>query len=327
MPFKPFNYGDTIAQAQGINNLRSRNALMKQELDPDSMQNQLRAAQIRQLQAQAANPGGARLGQINPRDFTAESISAYQKSGNMRDLVRYNQPRQPIRVDTGDGVEIWTIDPATRQPVLIKRLDKKVPVDQTPDHKAAVETAVKEAETDALVDRQYELDDVDSVLKSQNQLGVMLTQNQKLDQVIKLSKNGANTGPLMQYLPTMRAQTVKMENLQRSMGLDIVGAVTFGALSKGELDLALNTAIPTNLSGPALVKWARDKQAANDKLAKYYLEQVKFIRGGGTQAEWLDKVNTAGGINSSIGAIEEGADFSGKGDETYEQRRARILGQ
>mgnify|MGYP003643589292 CR=1 FL=1 len=111
-----------------------------------------------------------------------------------------------------------------------------------------------------------------------------------LDEGIDLLENeGANTGVISKLLPTVRASSIKLKNLQNRLGLDIIGAVTFGALSKGELDLALNTALPRNLSEDQLVGFLRDKRNAQVKLRDSITEFAQFTGAGDkTIAEWLE---------------------------------------
>ena len=53
--------------------------------------------------------------------------------------------------------------------------------------------------------------------------------------------------------------------------------MAFGALSESELELALQTALPTNLSEDALSDWLRRKRDAQDKLADYLTQQARFL--------------------------------------------------
>lgn len=114
--------------------------------------------------------------------------------------------------------------------------------------------------------------------------------NALLKQVIDEVRDGAETGPLADKLPSFRAETVRLNQLKNKLGLDVVGSVTFGALSEGELKLALNTALPTNLDGPELVEWADNKIEAQEKLAAYLEEQAIFLdKSGNTPAMWLEQ--------------------------------------
>lgn len=108
-----------------------------------------------------------------------------------------------------------------------------------------------------------------------------------LNEVVKLVGEGADTGPISQFFPSFRAASVKLDQLQNRLGLDVVGATTFGALSKGELDLAKDVALPKALQGPELIKWVNVRVAAQTKLANYYEEQAIFLGQGNSQSDWL----------------------------------------
>ena len=90
-------------------------------------------------------------------------------------------------------------------------------------------------------------------------------------------------------LPNWNASTVELENLRNQLGLDVVGSVTFGALSESELELALQTALPTNLSENELSDWLRRKRDAQDNLADYLTLQARFLSTPGrTLDQWID---------------------------------------
>lgn len=111
-----------------------------------------------------------------------------------------------------------------------------------------------------------------------------------LEEGINLIQNeGASTGVIADLLPTVRASSIKLKNLQSRLGLDIIGAVTFGALSKGELDLALSTALPGNLPENELIQFLTDKRNAQVKLRDQITEFAQFTGAGDkTSAEWLE---------------------------------------
>lgn len=108
-----------------------------------------------------------------------------------------------------------------------------------------------------------------------------------IDAAIEAVNNGANTGFLAKKFPSIKAASVMLDNIQGRMALDVIGAVTFGALSQGELDLAREVALPTGLKGPALVGHLQKRKAAQQKLRDYYGEQIQFLDQGGTVAGFL----------------------------------------
>jgi len=98
------------------------------------------------------------------------------------------------------------------------------------------------------------------------QLPQLDKQIRNLDRTVAAIDAGADTGRIMSMLPSFREASIKLDQLRGELGLDIVGMTTFGALSKGELDLALATGLPDKMDEPALRKWALEKKAAVEKL-------------------------------------------------------------
>lgn len=101
-----------------------------------------------------------------------------------------------------------------------------------------------------------------------------------------IEKEGATTGFIQDFLPNMRASTRKFANLRRKLGLNVVASVTFGALSEGELNLAMDVALPKGISPEATVKWIKDRMAAQQKLADN-LEDAALYLADHTVAELI----------------------------------------
>lgn len=111
--------------------------------------------------------------------------------------------------------------------------------------------------------------------------------NESLKEVARLAAEGGDTGPIAKRLPSFRKQSIELDNMKNRLGLDVIGSVTFGALSEGELRLALDTALPP-LNDPDLIDWANRKIVAQEKLADYFQEQAIFLsKQGNKQADWL----------------------------------------
>jgi hypothetical protein len=99
-----------------------------------------------------------------------------------------------------------------------------------------------------------------------------------IDEAITAIDQGANTGAVAQYLPSVTDASKQLDAAARRMGLDVVGSVTFGALSEGELKMAMSTALPKDMDPPQLRKWLVDKKTAQTKLASY-LESAAIYLG------------------------------------------------
>jgi hypothetical protein len=125
-------------------------------------------------------------------------------------------------------------------------------------------------------------------------------------------EEGANTGFIVDNFPSWKDSTIALDNVKNRLGLDVVGSVTFGALSASELDLALNTALPTNKTEEGLVKWIEDKIVAQEKLQDYLYEQAIFLADGDkTVGDWLRKQKADQKESKRIEAKrrQEGTDF------------------
>ena len=104
-----------------------------------------------------------------------------------------------------------------------------------------------------------------------------------LDEARRLvAEENATTGYLASFLPDWKASTIALRQVQRELGLDVVGSVTFGALSQEELTLALRVALPETMEGPALIDWIDRKKVAQQKLSAYLLDQAYFFSEGDT---------------------------------------------
>jgi hypothetical protein len=121
-----------------------------------------------------------------------------------------------------------------------------------------------------------------------------------IDEAIAAIDAGASSGVIASKLPNITAASIQLANVRNQLGLDVIGSVTFGALSEGELNLALDTALPTGLAPKDLRAYLVNKKTAQTKLAGYLTEQATYLsKKGNTLAGWLEKVENRGNSASS----------------------------
>jgi hypothetical protein len=114
------------------------------------------------------------------------------------------------------------------------------------------------------------------------------TNIRNLDEGIQLLEDGAQTGVVEKMLPSIRRNSIKLDNLQGRLGLDVLHSTTFGALSAAELKFALSTALPTGLEPDALKDWMIQKRDAQEKLADYIEASAIFLgTPGNTVKDWM----------------------------------------
>lgn len=148
-----------------------------------------------------------------------------------------------------------------------------------------------------------------------------------VDVAITALDNGARAGAIDKYFPDITAASASLTNAMNRLGLDVIGSVTFGALSEGEMKLAMETAVPRNLNEADLRKWLVDKKAAQTKAAQALREAAIYLgTPGNTLAKWLDSK----GITAAPSASEAGSGSQGETGQAGESvwdlvREAEIL--
>lgn len=127
-----------------------------------------------------------------------------------------------------------------------------------------------------------------------------------INEAIDAIDKGANTGVIASKFPNITAASIQLANVRNQLGLDVIGSVTFGALSEGELNLALDTALPTTLSPKDLKTYLVNKKTAQEKLVGYLSKQATYLqKPGNTLAGWLEMVENQGGSAPSVPAVDQ----------------------
>jgi len=108
-----------------------------------------------------------------------------------------------------------------------------------------------------------------------------------LEDAKRALESGAQTGFFAQFLPNISRSATELENVRGRLGLDVVGSVTFGALSQGELDLALDIGLPTNMDEDYLKGWVQERIDAKKKLLVNLQEAASFLSRGNSIGDWM----------------------------------------
>ena len=115
------------------------------------------------------------------------------------------------------------------------------------------------------------------------------SQASSLNEAVQALDNGAGSGVIKQYLPAWNASTARLREAANKLGLDIVSATTFGALSKGELDLSLRTALDITLPPAELRTLISEKIRVIEKAKGELLNAILYLSSEGATVEEYTK--------------------------------------
>ena len=115
-----------------------------------------------------------------------------------------------------------------------------------------------------------------------------------IDSAIKAIDDGANTGPVDNWFPSFKTSTIELQNAGNRMGLDVIGAVTFGALSAGEMKLAMSTALPMDMQPKELKTWLGTRKRAQHKLRAEMMKVAQHFESNGSISDYLEKMKVKG---------------------------------
>ena len=90
-------------------------------------------------------------------------------------------------------------------------------------------------------------------------------------------RNGQNiSGLITRFFPDISVEAAELRNARNALGLDVIGSVTFGALSAGELELALSQGLPLGLNEPQLLEYIERRELALKKYRQSLMEAANI---------------------------------------------------
>jgi hypothetical protein len=126
----------------------------------------------------------------------------------------------------------------------------------------------------------------DTLDKANAVLGSLST----IDSAIAAIDGGAKAGPVYKMLPNITESSAALSTAMNQMGLDVISSVTFGALSEGEMKLAMETAVPRDLGPEALRSYLVKKRDAQAKAAAALQNAARYLtKPGNSISGWLDQ--------------------------------------
>jgi hypothetical protein len=108
-----------------------------------------------------------------------------------------------------------------------------------------------------------------------------------LSNIIKSIDKGATVGKISGLFPSFNQATLEFEQAAKELGLGVIGATTFGALSGPELKLAMEVGFPDFKNAKEARDYAVRKKAAIEKLQIELENAADFFDGTKTRTDWM----------------------------------------
>ena len=244
-------------------------------------ENQTTAANVPEIISYLQNKGYTELANIVAND--PKQAKDVLKQVMQKELSKQASPTVSTpRIDEETGEEyILITNPQTGKVEKVMTGGRG----ETAAGKREEETRIKREEASGIVGRNSST----AILNIADNLATQLA---AYDDIEKSLLEGAYTG-IGSFIPTFRDSTIRLENAVNRLGLGVIGGTTFGALSESELNFALSTAFPTNLSREEALKFVRDKKAAQARVRQELISEAAKMNRMGYDAylEDLRKLN------------------------------------
>jgi len=263
---------------QIINNELMRQKAVVQQLVSQGQLPETELQEIDAAMAMVSQPGGLQTLSQGTNSFL-QSVSGRREepqTASQKDFGTYQALKQKADT-TGDEGDVVAAEQYGRRAGFIRpteqqKADIKVTADVRKDLLKQATSVSKDA--------------FDQLKGTRNSISTM-------QEAIKSIDAGASSGFFDKFLPSFKESTIALENAAQRMGLDVISATTFGALSEGELKLAMDTAVPKNLQPKALKTWLGARIKAKQKLSRELSKMaIELGKGKTTIAEYLEKNTT-----------------------------------
>jgi hypothetical protein len=138
-----------------------------------------------------------------------------------------------------------------------------------------------------------------------NQTGASIS---TINSAIDAIDSGAKSGPVYNMLPKFDESSAALNSAMNQMGLDVISSVTFGALSAGEMNLAMETAVPRNLDPQELRSYLVKKRDAQMKARDALMAAARYLTTpGNTVTGWMDQQSQRPAVVPSQTPVNSGA--------------------
>jgi hypothetical protein len=231
------NIASTYMNAKGQNDkIRQNRAALMRQREQDELNRRYRESQI--YKNEMGGSAGGKIGTINPRDFTAESVAKYQQTGDINSLVRY----APKVVDIGgiqhrENTETGKWEPIVdlNSPDYLAQIDRQVKLKQ--EEQSALDFTAEQSKW-----QSGEVNYLNNINGSEQKLDVINDTAAEIKNLVSGWTTGG--GGLLNKLPGSDSRklaglldTIKANSAFTTLTELKAAGGTLGAISEAELNL------------------------------------------------------------------------------------------
>lgn len=231
--------------------------------------------------------------ETNQASMASKNAASYSGNDRFKDAEGNYYWATQQRTSQGPKMLVMDLQGNVVDPTTLKGLQRVDADGLTAAEKAEIERSKGFAEYDAKFYSEL-----------QGQIGASAAQDVNLKQLEDLLVDPAfEMSRLDQLAPDFLASDnmLVFRQLRNSLGLDVIGSTTFGALSESELNIALATALPPIKDKAKLLEWVKEKRRLEKVLRNEMLYATQLLRSGKMSADQVrDKMEERSSQNAKL---------------------------
>lgn len=230
--------------------------------------------------------------ETNQASMASKNAASYSGNDRFKDADGNYYWATQQRTAQGPKMLVMDLQGNVVDPATLKGLQRVDADGLTAAEKADIERSKGFAEYDAKLYSSW-----------QDQIGSLADTDRSLQEMdTLLSDPNFEYSKLEQLAPDLlQSDNMRVFNqIRNTLGLNVIGSVTFGALSEGELNLALSTALPGIRDKAKLREWVADKREASRKLRMELSWATAQLRAGKSSDQVREELMKRGEATDTV---------------------------
>lgn len=230
--------------------------------------------------------------ETNQASMASKNAASYSGNDRFKDADGNYYWATQQRTAQGPKMLVMDLQGNVVDPATLKGLQRVDADGLTAAEKADIERSKGFAEYDAKLYSSW-----------QDQIGSLADTDRSLQEMdTLLSDPNFEYSKLEQLAPDLlQSDNMRVFNqIRNTLGLNVIGSVTFGALSEGELNLALSTALPGIRDKAKLREWVANKREASRKLRMELSWATAQLRAGKSSDQVREELMKRGEATDTV---------------------------